>query len=385
MSGSAKGESMKKIISLSGTILLLAAVGLTSSAVTAVSAAPVSAVRPATQGKPLDKAAADALVAELKEGLADLIEDEEAVAAIVKKWDAHNLAGKTRTQILNLFFADVKSVVADKETLDSVWEAWKEVGSDASEDQGEPEVPKPATPAPQGAGNKPAQNTPAKPAETLLTVDQILDKYVQAIGGKVAILKFNSTVSKGTCETPATGASGPIEIYAKAPNKWVFIITIPGIGAIMEGYDGATGWSQDPTTGLREKSGVELAGIKRDLDYYREIKLKDLYTKMEVRGKEKVGDREAYVVLATPAEGAPYTYYFDAQTGLKVRLDELAETGLGQIPLVSYFEDYRDVDGVKVPFLVRRHSSVLAYTFKLDEVKHNVPIEDAKFAKPAAQ
>src|SRR5689334_7072093 len=114
---------MRKLIICSGTIVLFAAIGLTSGAGTAMSAWPIAA---AQAEKPLDQAAADALVAELKEGLADLIDDEDAVAAITAKWEAHNLVGKTRTQILNLLFADVKSVVEDKDTLDSIWEDWKE-------------------------------------------------------------------------------------------------------------------------------------------------------------------------------------------------------------------------------------------------------------------
>jgi zinc protease len=244
------------------------------------------------------------------------------------------------------------------------------------------QTPQPQTPQQE---TKPAQTTPAKPAEAMPTVDQILDKYVQAVGGKAAIQKLNSTFSKGTIDIPVAGVSGPIEIYAKAPNKSVAIIDIPGFGKVMEGYDGTVGWAQDPQTGLREKTGVELAAVKRGSDYYRDIKLKDLYTKMEVKGKQKVGDRETYVVEATPAEGAPDKYYFDTQTGLIVRMDQVLESPLGQIPFESILEDYRDVDGVKTPFVVRRNSSVINLTIKLDEVKHNVPVEDAKFAKPPAQ
>jgi CspA family cold shock protein len=150
---------MKKLITLLATILLLATIGVISSAATHVSARSISAVLPATQEKPLAKAAADALVGALKEGLADLIEDEEAVAAIVKKWNTHNLAGKTRTQILGVLFADVKSVIADKETQDSVWEDWKEVGLEEAEAEEEPPVATPKAPAPPPAA------APARPAE----------------------------------------------------------------------------------------------------------------------------------------------------------------------------------------------------------------------------
>jgi outer membrane lipoprotein-sorting protein len=242
------------------------------------------------------------------------------------------------------------------------------------------------TPKPEPA-NKQAPQAPsaAKPAEALPTVDQILDKYVQAIGGKAAVQKMNSSVSKGTLEIVEAGISAPIEVYAKAPNKLIAIVTVPGYGVVLEGYDGATAWAKDPQTGMRDKAGAELAAYRRDADFYREIKLKELYTKMEVKGKQKVGEREVYLVEATPAEGSPDKYYFDTQSGLIVRMDQVIESPLGQLAFESYLEDYRDVDGIKVAFLVRRTSSAVNLTIKFDEVKHNVAIEDAKFAKPAAQ
>ncbi len=103
---------------------------------------------------PLDKDAADALVELLKASLADSIEDEEAIASIQRKWDARIVANRTRKQILDLLFADVKSIVSDKETQDAVWESWKEIGADAeaAEPEPAPNVPEPA-PRPPTAVN----------------------------------------------------------------------------------------------------------------------------------------------------------------------------------------------------------------------------------------
>src|SRR5882762_240539 len=171
----------------------------------------------------------------------------------------------------------------------------------------------------QGGSQKPAAD--AKPAASLPTADQILDKYVQAIGGKAAIEKQTSRVSKGSFEIPAVGASGTAEIYEKAPNKNAAIITIPGFGVVQEGYDGKTGWAQDPQSGLREKAGAELATAKLDGEFHKPIKLKQLYPKLVVKGKDKVGDKDVYVVEATPVEGSAETWYFDVQSGLVLRQD----------------------------------------------------------------
>src|SRR5262249_45845056 len=120
-----------------------------------------------------------------------------------------------------------------------------------------------------------AQAAPEKPATKAaeggadVSVDQVLDKYISALGGKDALMKVKSRSAKGTFEIAAMGLSAPAEIYAKAPNSVVLIINVPGLGTIQQGYNGSTGWSQDPQTGLRDITGAELASIKREAEFYR--------------------------------------------------------------------------------------------------------------------
>ena len=225
-----------------------------------------------------------------------------------------------------------------------------------------------------------AKATAAEP-----TVDQILDKYVQAIGGRQAVEKITSRVVKGTFEVSAMGLKGEIEVYAKAPNKTLRIQNISGVGEVREGYDGKIGWSQNPMMGLREKSGAELAATARSSDIHATIKTRQLYSKLEFKGKEKVGNRETYAILATPAEGAPVKMYFDAQTGLVARIDRDVETPEGRFHVETTADDYREVDGVMIAFTMREESSVSSAVIKLTEVKHNVAIDDAKFNKPSGQ
>lgn len=242
------------------------------------------------------------------------------------------------------------------------------------------------------AGDAFAQEKPAEAPEAAAktstaepTVDQILDKYEQAIGGRQAVEKITSRVAKGTFEIPAMGLTAALETYAKAPNKALTIQNFSGVGEAREGYDGKIAWSQDPMTGLREKSGAELATTVRESDIHAEIKTRQLYPKLELKGKEKVGDRETYVILATPAEGAPVKMYFDTQTGLMARTDRDIDTPQGQFHVVITMEDYREVDGVKTPFTARLESPMGSMVIKMTEVKHNVAIDDAKFNKPPGQ
>jgi hypothetical protein len=230
---------------------------------------------------------------------------------------------------------------------------------------------------------KPVATTPAKPAVATPTVDEILDKYVKAIGGKEAIEKVTSRVEKGTFELPTFGASGTLETFAKAPNKTAMTIEIGGFGKVESVFDGTKGWSADPQSGLRELSGAELAMTKRDADLYRSLKLKSLYTKLEVTGKEKVGDSDAYVIVGTPAEGKPEKMYFDVNNGLLTRMDIEVESPQGAMAFQVYLQDYKPVDGVKVPHTMRRESEAISFIIKLTEVKQNVPVEDAKFNTPS--
>jgi hypothetical protein len=224
-----------------------------------------------------------------------------------------------------------------------------------------------------------------KTTEQLPSVDQLLDKYVKALGGKAAIERMTSASMTGTFDLPAFNASGTVERVAKAPDKFAIIIDVTGYGLVRRGYDGKTAWSDEPQAGLRDLAGVELAQTKREALLHREIMLKELYPKMVVKGKEKVGDHDTYVIEATPNDGGPEKMYFDAQSGLLIRQDLEAESPQGKQPVEAYSEDYKEVDGVKMPFTLRQNTPQFSITIKLTEIKTNVPVDEAKFNKPSAK
>lgn len=225
----------------------------------------------------------------------------------------------------------------------------------------------------------------AQTSATLPTADQIIEKYIQALGGKAAIEKITSRVIKGTIDIPVAGASGTLEVYLKAPGKGGSIASLSGLGEFLQGCDGKTAWTSDPFQGMRDLSGVELAAAKRESDLHDDLKIKQTFSKMTVTGKEKVGLLDAYVIQAVPVEGNPEKLFFDVQTGLLLRRDVEVESPQGRIPSENYLEDYKEVDGVKIPHTTRQVTPAYTLTVKILEVKTNVPIDDAKFNKPAAK
>lgn len=241
------------------------------------------------------------------------------------------------------------------------------------------------------AGNSvaapPAQGGAAAPG-----ADEILAKYVQAIGGKAAIEKVTTRVMKGTLELPPSGDTGSIvpgtiEIDMKAPNKRAVISNVPGNGVDQRGYNGTAGWFVDPDEGPKDLTGADLDSMKLDAEFYRELNLPKLYRSMTVEGKATaVGGKDAYVVDATLASGDVEKLYFDTQSGLLVRDDLPVEIpDEGKSTQISLLTDYRDVDGIKFPFTISRNRTDGDSTIKFTEIKNNVPIDDAKFNKPAAQ
>ncbi len=235
------------------------------------------------------------------------------------------------------------------------------------------------------AQEKQAETKATPPTDSPLpTIDEILDKFVEALGGKAAMEKFSSRVVKGSFEIPAMGVAASSEISAKTPNKWILVIDIPGFGFVRQGYDGSAGWAEDPQSGLRDLAGAELAAMKRSAEFNQPLKLKELYPTITVKGKGKVGDREAYILEATPPEGSLEKMYFDTQTNLLIKADIEAESPQGKMPFEVTFEDYKEVDGVKLAHTMRRSSPAISFVMKIDEVKHDVPIEDDKFKKPSA-
>ena len=184
---------------------------------------------------------------------------------------------------------------------------------------------------------------------------------------------------KGSIVAPS--GSAPLEIYQKLPNMFLVTIDSPAGGVSKNGYDGSVAWSQNNQRGLRELSGPEVENFKREYDLHREVRLKELYPRMTVKGREKIGDRETYVVEALATDGTAEAMYFDASNGLLIRRDVTIQGTTIQ----TYFEDYKQVDGIKVPFTIRRSRGDFSFTHKFDEVKHSLTIEDSRFNKPAAK
>jgi hypothetical protein len=183
---------------------------------------------------------------------------------------------------------------------------------------------------------------------------------------------------KGTIEAPAAGAKGSIEIYAKTPDKLLTEVALAVAGNPRAGFNGDIAWQEE------YGEAKELTVYpKRDADFYLPLKLLELFPRIELKGKVKLGDREVYC-LEAPRLGNPRRWYFDTESGLLLRVE--TRNSEGKLLSREDYEDYRAVDGIQFPFTTRRLDRNQTETvIKYSEIKHNVSLDDAKFDMPTAK
>jgi photosynthetic reaction center cytochrome c subunit len=225
-----------------------------------------------------------------------------------------------------------------------------------------------------------AEAAPAASSTTAPTADQILAKYVSAIGGAEALHKISSRVSKGNIT--AMGHDSPIEVFAKAPDKRMSV-THMGSGESITAFDGQGGWLGSTGRPAREMSGQEAEAARLDADFYFATHLKEIFTGFRVGRPDKAGDTAVYTLICTRQGQPPVRLYFDQSSGLLLRQVRYTDTPVGRNPTQIDYADYREVDGVKVPFRWTLARVNGRFTIQIQEAQQNVPIDDAKFAKPA--
>lgn len=209
--------------------------------------------------------------------------------------------------------------------------------------------------------------------------DQLLDKYVAAIGGAGALQKITSRVQKGTL-IAFGGQRFPVDVYSKAPDRRVSIMHLKD-GDSITAFDGKQGWLSVPGR-VHMMSAAENDAARIDADLYLPIHLKTLYQKFTVEPGEKIAGHDTYLVVGHSEGQPPLRLYFDQQSGLLLRLVRYAETPLGRNPAQIDYADYRDANGVKVPFRWTLARPGGRFTIQIEQFEQNVPVDDAKFAAP---
>jgi len=214
----------------------------------------------------------------------------------------------------------------------------------------------------------------------LPSADDVIEKYIRAVGGTPAIQNVLSRVESGTV-TFAVGPSFPVDILSKSPSRQAMIVHLAA-GDSSTVFDGQNGWLGSPGGHVRDMPQADIEGAKLDADLQFPINVEKTFQGLKVIRTERISDHDAILLFATNPPGPPLELYFDRESGLLLRQLRFGSSPLGLNPTQIDYGDYKTFDGVQVPLhlVITRPNRTL--NVHLSQVKQNVPVDDAKFARP---
>lgn len=184
-------------------------------------------------------------------------------------------------------------------------------------------------------------------AQTAPSAEEVFARYVDAIGGKAAVMHVSAIKSTGTVDMPGTGISGTFESFA-GPNRIVTKMTIAGIGEIATGFDGSVAWEVNPMQGPRIKGEKEKISAQEEADFYASILfLKDRFQSVETVGPADFGGEKTWQVKTVLKSGRVVNEFFSVATGLKVGSQSTSTTDAGSTNIVTVESEYKQFGALK--------------------------------------
>lgn len=219
---------------------------------------------------------------------------------------------------------------------------------------------------------------PAEPKDAA----EVFDRYAKAVGGTNAINAINTRVTTGEATLEQYNITGKVEMVQKAPTRFFGAWRLDGVGSFDRGFDGKTGWSKSPLDGVQDQVGLGLEVLKEEAELRLPARMKEFFPGAKLAGKKRRQSGEVHVV-EVPGKDKTNELHFAVTTGLLVGWKRQVESQGGAVTEEAKLEDYRAVDGVKIPFVIKKETPQLTSVTTLTEVKHNVDVADSKFTKPA--
>ena len=222
----------------------------------------------------------------------------------------------------------------------------------------------------------------ARADEALPKAETIIEKYIEATGGKAAYEKLRTEITTATMELVGKGIKGTLTTYKAAPDKSYTVTEIEGIGKIEEGSNGQVAWSRSAIQGPRVKDGPEKALALHAGRFNGELHWRDLYKKVETTGTETVDGKECYKLILTPNDGNPITRFYDKKSSLLVKTAMTVKTQMGDFPVESMVSDYRKEGEILMAHRVMQKAAMGEITVVLESVKYNAEIPKNRFDLP---
>ncbi len=214
------------------------------------------------------------------------------------------------------------------------------------------------------------------------SAEEIIKKIIEVQGGKKVFESIKDMTLSGTLEMVQQGLSGSININKKEPDKMRRDIEIMGI-IITQAYDGETAWGINMQTGnTEEMEGQQAADMKRQsLPIISTLYPEKYGFSFDYQGKEKIEDKDYFVIESTYPDGFKATLYVDTETYLtyKARVKTIGPMGY-EVESEQFTSDYKKVDGMTiahsmVTFVEGEEFTKITFT----SVKFNTGLEDSFF------
>ena len=186
------------------------------------------------------------------------------------------------------------------------------------------------------------------------SAEALIQKMIDATGGKVAYAKQESRFSTGKMSLPKMGVELNQTTWAQRPNKSYALMESPALGKMESGCDGSTVWENSAMTGPSVKTGAERAMQLREADFDNWLSWKKYYKSATTVGADSVAGQVTWKVEMVPLEGSPETMWMDQATGLLLKTSTKIQSEMGEVPVEIFMEDYREACGMKVPFRTRQ-------------------------------
>ncbi len=240
----------------------------------------------------------------------------------------------------------------------------------------------PAVLAGQTPQAQPAPAPEAAKSAELPSARSIIDRHVRAIGGRKAILSHTSLHATGTMTVAGSGITGVLHVYGAKPNKSLVKIGLGGIGELLEGFDGTTGWTLNPVTGPMLAQGKELEEKTFDADFYSDLHESGRYVSMKTVEKTTFDGRPCYKLSLVRKNGDEDFDYYDVETGLKAGATGRRESPMGPLSLTQTHSDYKTFGDLLVPTTMKQTAMGVQQVLTITMVEFdNVP--PSMFEPPA--
>lgn len=220
-------------------------------------------------------------------------------------------------------------------------------------------------------------------SEALPSVNQVLNSYVTALGGKSRLLSIQSRKLIGSIEISDFGLKSPAVIEEKMPYFRKLSVDLPGQGSVTEVFTEAKGWVISAATGVKFKDSKEVAFHRRINGFYRELQLSNIYNQLEVKGLWSVQGEPCYLLECKSELSEPDLLYFSKQSGLLLRQDQSSSTDGSITQFSIFYEEYKSFGGVLYPTKIRVQPPFGGVIrFQIDEIIPNAELSLDTFKEP---